>query len=386
MTIAAPVPATTTTTDDLASAQYRLFGLVRDIRVEAQHVSRALEPARRALALSNEATRVTELNAVLPEIGAVLDESRLEVGARLAALRGLVEGQPRVYDEAGDAIAEIENQWRALERALAWGDQPMPDAVSARLSQVDGYVSGIEWQAAILTIPVRVRQHLKTKRVGGQLHFHDAFRDEVDDEGQRVALLGYLREHAASFQGVVDVPTGVIYRIGATPARRAASWVAVIGLATAGAYLFVYVLTHGIPAIQLTFSGVDGIGEARFPELMGAYWALLIGAIAHVVVEAIKQDQRSDPIAFRALADWFVWVHVRETALIVGVLSLYAILVGLALLMPKAGDLTFVAAFGAGYSFDSILGLFVTRFDGSGKAAAELVSGRLAAPSTGGSA
>jgi hypothetical protein len=367
---------------DLTAARYRLFGLVRDVRVEAQHLLRALKPVRTALELTDSGARAAELQAALPDTAAVLIESRGEVDARLAALRQLVEDQPRVYDEAGDAIAQIENRWRELERRLDWGISPAADEVARRIAGIDDLVRQIEWQAAIITIPIRVAQHLRTKRVGGQVHFHDAFRDEVDDEALRVELLRYLREHASTFSGVVDVPSGVIYRIGPTAARRVASWLAIIALATVGAYAFVYILTHGLPAIQLSFTGLAGLSAARFPELMGAWWALLTGALAHVIVEAIKQDQRSDAASFRALEDWFVWVHVRETALVVGVLSLFAILAGLALLMPEAGALTFVAAFGAGYSFDSILGLFVTRFDGSANVAAQLVTGRLAGGTT----
>jgi hypothetical protein len=382
MTLAPPPVIGAPSGSDLSAARYRLFGLVRDVRVEAQHLIRTLAPIRSALELADPVARAAELQAALPDTRAVLLESRAEVDARLSALRQLVEDQPRVYDEAGDAIAQIENRWRELERRLDWGASPAPDEVARRIAGIDDVVRQVEWQAAIITIPVRVAQHLRTKRVGGQVHFHDAFRDEVDDEALRVELLRYLREHAATFSGVVDVPSGVIYRIGPTAARRAASWVAIIALATVGAYAFVYTLTHGLPAIQLSFTGLAGLSDARFPELMGAWWALLTGALAHVIVEAIKQDQRSDAASFRALEDWFVWVHVRETALIVGVLSLFAILVGLALLMPEPGALTFVAAFGAGYSFDSILGLFMTRFDGSGKAAAQLVAGRLAGGTT----
>jgi hypothetical protein len=205
--------------------------------------------------------------------------------------------------------------------------------------------------------------------VGGRLRFHEAFRDEIEDEGQRVNLLLYLREHAASFSGVVDVPSGVIYRIAPAAWRRVASWVMVVALATVGAYGFVYFVTHGIPAIQLTFNGIAGLGEARFPELMSAYWGLLVGATAHIVIEAVKVGQRSDSTSFQALEDWFLWGHVRETALIVGIVSLYAVLVGLAVVSPAPASITLIAALGAGYSADSILGLFISRFDTFAKAA-----------------
>lgn len=361
-------------------ATYRLYGLVRDVRVEAQHLGRLLEPARGAVKQAGAATQAAELAAALDEVHRVFATSAREVNRRIRDLRELLDEYPVLYNEAGDSVSELENQWREIEHALTWTTRPDVAGAVPRLAVVDVHLPLLEWQAAIITVPVRVLEHLATKRVGGRVNFHEAFKDEVEDRGLRVELLRYLREHSAGLGCVVDVPNGLLYRVSPSFRRRAASWVAVIGLATVGGYAFVWLITHGVPAIELSFAAVKGLGPERFAELMGAYWALLIGAIAHVVVEALKQDQRSDTGAFVALEDWFIWVHVREAPLIVTVLSLYVILVGLATLMPDAGSIVFVTALGAGYSFDSVLGLFVTRFEGSAKAAAEVVTETLKTP------
>lgn len=383
MTITAPMPAVprAAARNTGGGVQLRLFGLVRDIRVEAQNVGRALDPVRAALALKDQGAQASELRQALAESKLIIDQNAAIVDERFRALRELVDSSPTVYDQAGDAITALANDWRGMCHAVSWPAKPTAIDMAARLAQTEVHLRAIEWQAAVVTVPNRVRQHLKTKRVGGQLRFHDAFRDEIEDEGQRVELLRYLQQHAASFSGVVDVPSGVIYRIAPTVQRRLLSWVVLIALATFLAYMFVYLLCNGIPLIKLSFVGVAGLTQQRFPELMSAWWGLLIGAIGHLIVEAIKQGQRSDAESFLALEDWFVWVRVRETSLVVGILSLYAILVGLAVVSPGVNSLTFLAAFGAGYSFDSILGLFVTRFDTSAKSAGDAVTKQLGSTS-----
>lgn len=383
MTVAAPAPGQPQPAADTTGGgpQLRLFGLVRDIRAEAQNIVRALDRVRAALALTDPDAQASELKKALVGSRRIVDENAPIVEERFRALRDLVDSSPTVYDQAGDAITGLENSWREFYDAVTWAADASAIDITERLARIDKHLGAIEWQAAVVTVPNRVRQHLKTKRVGGQLRFHDAFRDEIEDEAQRVEVLRYLQQHAASFSGVVDVPSGVIYRIAPKVRRRVLSWVALLALATVIAYVFVYLLCNGFPLIKLSFGGIAGLAPERFPELMGAWWALLFGAVAHLIVEAIKQGQRSDSESFRALEDWFVWVHVRETSLIVGILSLYVILVGLALFSPDVNSLTFLAAFGAGYSFDSILGLFITRFDTSAKSAVEVVTKQFAGTS-----
>ena len=387
MTLAPPAPSPAATPAGQeerlpvgGGADLHLYGLVRDIRVEAQHLSGMLEPVRAALLQTSAEARGPALADAVRDTGRVFRKTHREVAARLDEIHGLLDRHPSLYDRTGDAVANLENQWDEIAHALAWSDEPDVGELVPRLAVFDARLPRLEWQAAIVTVPIRVRQHLATKRVGGRVNFHEAFKDEIDSRDLRVELLRYLREHAASLGCVVDVPNGMLYRVAPGFGRRLASWVAVVGLATVGGYGFVALLTQGIPGIGLSFASIHGLAPGRFPELLGAWWGLLLGALGHVVVEALKQEQRSDSGAFTALEDWFVWVHVRETALIVTVASLGVILVGLAVLMPDPGSIAFVTALGAGYSSDSVLGLFVVRFEMTASAAAEVVTDRLKVP------
>ncbi len=390
MTVAPPLPAASSapTADEVVpvapgrrgrtdEASLRLYGLVRDIRVEAQHLSRLLEPARQAVKATGAQTQATALAAALRDVHRVFRTSRPEVADRLAAVHALLADHPALYNDVGDAIAELENQWLEMEHALTWSDAPDVAGMVPRLATFDDRLPKLEWQAAIVTVPIRVIQHLGTKRIGGRVNFHEAFKDELESRDLRVELLRYLREHAASLDCVVDVPNGMLYRVAPGVGRRAWSWILVVGLATVGGYGFVVLLTQGLPALGLPSGTVSGLRPDRLTELLGAWWGLVLGAVAHLVVDAIKQEQVADSGAFTALEDWFVWGHVREYALVVTVVSLGAILVGLAVLFPDPGSIAFLTALGAGYSSDSVLGLFVTRFQTAASVASDVVTEKL---------
>lgn len=143
MTVAPPPDAAPAPGSDLTAARYRLFGLVRDVRVEAQHLVRAPSLVRSALELVDPVARAAELQAALPDTWAVFRESRAEVDARLSGRRQLVEDHPRVYDEAGDAIAHA-GAGAVVEQQVARLYVPptaapvQPEAVEAASEPGDG--------------------------------------------------------------------------------------------------------------------------------------------------------------------------------------------------------------------------------------------------------
>ena len=309
----APGPAERGTIDQL------LYGLVRDVRAEAQNIARALVPVQAALDLVDAASRGRELKRTLEHAERVLAENSIVIAERLARIRSVFEEAPRLYDRVGDAVTTLENEWREVQDAVTWGASPDADEVQPPLLRAAAALREIEWQAGLISVPIRVNQHLQTKRIGGQLRFHESFRDEIGDDERRTALLAFLAQHPASFSGVVDVPTGVIYRVATQPWRRAASWIGLGLAATLGGYAVIWLVTAGLDAVGLGAS-IPGLGPGRAGELLAAYVGMLAGVLIHVVVEALKQAQRRGSGSFLALEDWFLWVHVRETALLVGIL------------------------------------------------------------------
>lgn len=119
-------------------------------------------------------------------------------------------------------------------------------------------------------------------------------------------------------------------------------------------------LVDGIPLIAP--SGWLGLEPERFGSVLSAYAFLILGALFHIGVEAVKHNQRSTPGSFTAIGDWLAWIHVRVLALLGGIFMIWVTLVFLAKSLT-ADQLTWETALFAGYGIDSVFGLVVTRFD-----------------------
>lgn len=356
-----------------AQARHRLRGLVRDMRAHAQAILAALPPVSNALKLTEEATRNAELEKALRELRHALRNRAADIeGCRLDA-RALLDASPVVYDEVGDAVTNLLNAWDRALRALDRMTATDPAAVSARIEEVIAAIDAVQWDAAIVTMPPRVNAHLETLNVGGQLHFGDAFSDELSTEPSRKRFLLMLKSHPASVSGAVDAELGVIYKAARGP-RRIFSYLLLAFLAGPAALLAINFATGGSRELRIPADWLFQ-GESRQAELWSAYVFVVIGVLVHLVLEAVKQAQRSTDKAFLALGDWLTWIHVREMSLAITILTMWAIPIGLALtLSDRVGVET---AFFAGYSIDSVIGIFLTRFDGLASSSSDALLKRL---------
>jgi hypothetical protein len=354
------------------AARQRLRGIVRDARAHAQAILDGTPPVRAALKLTDVPTRDAELEKALKEFRrGALDEIAAIENLRIAA-RKVLDGNPGVYDAIGDAVTNLETAWARARRSL---DQiRTADAAEAAslLDDLDEDVGTMLWQAAVVTMPSRVNEHLVTLDVGGQLDFGEAFSDELPTAPARRRFLQILKSHPGSVTGEVDVERGVIYKA-ATGPRRIFSYVLLVLLVGPGAWLFIGFLTAGsswlgVPATWL-------FATNRHDELWAAYLFVVAGVLFHLLVEAVKQAQRSTDQAFLALGHWLTWIHVRETSLAITVLTMWMVPIGLALTLPAKIDVP--TAFFAGYSIDSIIGIFLTRFDGLAKTSDDALLKRL---------
>jgi hypothetical protein len=356
------------------AARQRLRGLVRDVRAHAQAILAALEPVRKALALTDQAARDSELADALRELRHVTRERIQAIdGCRIDA-RAVLDAAPAVYDAIGDAVTNLDAAWGQAKRALDRMSAGDAAVVRARLDEVDAAATTMMWQAALVTMPPRINAHLKTLDVGGQLDFGEAFSDELPTEAARKRYLGILRSHPGSLTGEVDAERGVIYKAAHGP-RRIASYLLLLALVGPLALVFINFaargsLELGIPADWLLK------GANRQAELWSAYVFVVLGVVFHLLVEAIKQAQRSTNKAFLALGHWLTWIHVREMSLAITILTMWVIPIGLALTLSNQ-RIGVETAFFAGYSIDSIIGVFLTRFDGLAKTSSEAVLTRI---------
>jgi hypothetical protein len=369
-----------------AVAGRRLRGVLRSIRVDAQDLrlsltkiqdvvdSGAAQAAIMAAMATEESFRATNTTQV---------DQRFQLADQL--LESYLADPRTLGGDISDELTGMENEWARV--VAAWPPVPATAAdvdlgrIRGGIADARGYLDALIFAAARLTIPSRLVESLARLRVGGRLDFHQAFADELPSREDRVRLLEYLARYPGSYQGLIDPESGLIFRIAGTTRRRLASY-GFMALAVLGGVAIILVLTALAPANQ---SGWP-FTPARLPEFLGAYAALIAGAIAHIAVDSIKQYRSGKGSSqLLALDDLYLWGHVHEMGIIVTIVSLWIILLGLAAFLDQVA---MYAAFLAGYSADSVLDIFLARFTTTFSEGASSVLAGLApasGPSAGGS-
>jgi hypothetical protein len=340
------------------------FGLMRDVRAEIQNLQASLGDVKQKFDLTDPKLRAVELAAALREAIGRFARNKDEIGETLRAARALMRRNSALYDSCGDEVTHIENAWERI--ADAW---PQPSAAAEEIltqsARIEARLNEIVVRAGRITIPSRANQHLEQLRVGQALDFHDVFADELPSAEDRSALLRYLAAHPGAVDGVVDVDLGVVYRADRRTSRRLLSCA-----------IFAAALLGGVGVV----AGLSWVStwpdrplgaELRFAHCLQGYLAVFVGALVHLLIDALKQARSQNVTAFRAVDDWLLWLHVKEMPILWGILSLWIGIVGLAFMQS---DFTLTTAFFVGYSIDSFVDLFLQRFGKSVSSRTESVT------------
>lgn len=347
----APPSGSGSTVDDRAV----FFALVREIRADVQDFDRSLG----RLAVACDAARAAGAdNAVEAAVAAetpTADRIRQKVEDALFRIRGDVFARdPRLWSECGDEVVHIDNLWN---RVIAdWPSAGVDrDDVEQRIVRVRGFVREILVHTARLTVADRLNSHLDTVRIGKAIGFDAAFADEIPDPDDRRALLGYLGDHPGAVHGVVDSVRGIVFRVSQSWKVRIATYLAPLAAAAAGAG--VVVLAGQLDGWLDLNDWPNGMRDSG--ALFTGYFFVLLGAIVHVGVEALKQQRFAAGTSFLALDDILDWLHIRYLSICASVLW---VLVGIFGFAATSADLRWGTAFLVGYSLDSLGGLFLQRF------------------------
>jgi hypothetical protein len=324
------------------------FGLVRDIRAEAQNLQSSLQEVQLKTQLSESASREREVKAALQANDKIFGHNRQQIDDRLEDLRAFMRANPFAYSNNGDDVTFIENYWERATNSWPNIDDPL-DEIIVKMVKADHYLSKMICRCGLVTIPARVNEHLRQLRVGRPLDFHATFEDELPILADRLAVLNYLYAHPLAIEGVVDVEQGSIFRVSPNLGRRVVSFVIPILLPLLGAWLLPIAYRYYQPAAS----------EEFLRALLKSYWALIAGGYIHVVVGALKEARANKGKSFLAIEDWILWLHVKELQIIVGILSLWVGFIGV-LAINKS--ISVGTAFFVGYSIDSFADLFLERF------------------------
>ena len=203
-----------------------IFGWLRDVRTEAQHVGDRISRVDEALG-SDASVREATVRLAVDELLDAVDDDGTNIDRLLERVRAQLDKDPALYDLYGDVITTVENDWsdvRALMPARPSDKFQVETSGAQRLvKEAPDILSDLVYNVGILTVPRRLEAQLQGVRVGGSLDFYDAFEDEVPDAADRQRILRYLASQPASLSGQIDVDTGLVYRVSPSARRRASS-------------------------------------------------------------------------------------------------------------------------------------------------------------------
>ncbi len=198
---------------------------------------------------------------------------------------------------------------------------------------------------------------LKNLRVGQPLDWDFAFGGELprDVEMRKRLLLELAQEGGVLGSAVVDVEQGLIYKVAESRAKQRHSAYKLVA--------FVVLCGAIVPLVLSwirTLTNQSPFAWADLPRLYMTYVMVYLGAGAHVAIDALKVAKAQTRPSFHAMNDWVLWLHVRYISILWGLAWVLLGFILLTIAMPK---LELLSAFFAGYSIDSITGLFLARFE-----------------------
>jgi hypothetical protein len=367
MAAASPVPSPVRRP---TGGEKRIIAYLRELREETQNLQKALEKVKTASELTDPQTRMLLVGAAL-ESKEKFDRNQRGIRDRLDAIEAVFDGSEDLHAQYGDAITEIHNLWDDIVAHWPNGDGDIP-ALAARIKEVGEDMDRIVYLCALLTVPERVNQNLETMRVGQAMDFRMQFSDEVPDEGQGRKILDYLALHPKLVNGLVDNEAGLIYRSSARPERRIAS-------------VIVFLVFLFLPVPVVLWTGIlPLLGIALEPRtVVLTYAAIAAGSLIHIAVTWLKQQRSAKAGTGVLVADWLLWVHVKETQIVYGILFLWVGLAGWVWLLgtTEMGQASLSGAFFVGYSLDSFVDLFLSRFETGANAATEAARAKVKAAS-----
>jgi hypothetical protein len=358
---AAPVPE-----DDLAAdvgeddADY-VLGEIHDVRAEVVRLDGVLRDIAAAAAKGRAALRA-----------ALEDDARLQRppdAATLAARVDRVQQSSRsLKAQRGDELRHMVNA--LLDAADHWPSAEAPERAAEQVALASADLSRALVQAARITLPERLRGHLRQMHIGETLHFEREFADELPQPAQRAELLGWLARHPLAVSGVVDVEKGVIWRASERTWIRALTWLAPLATvaAVAGALWLLTIPGGGWPFAD----------DAK--DLCVGFLVAMLGVAAHFIVSVVKHRQAADPGGAYAAGRWLLWLHVNWLSLSVQVLSPLVVTVGMVLIgaqLDSAQD--YATFFLAGYGADSLAAVFVARLEVAAATAAKTLQAQAGA-------
>jgi hypothetical protein len=344
----------------------RMFGHLREIRASAQYLqSLAADELAKALAM-DAAARSAYLSAALP--AALLQRVDAVISPCLEKIGHLFALDVCEHNWCSDTVVEIQLTW-AQVKDLWPAPSMLFEVMERRLKQVDACLDDITYHCGQLSLSPRINETLENLRIGQPLDFEFKFGDELpkSPELRKRLFLELAQEAGVIESGVVDAERGVIYKVASSRNRQRLSVVWLAAAVVIGGVVLPLVLARAGTVISPW-----PLQETDWKRLLADYAMILIGSAAHLAIAALKSARSQTRPSFQAVNDWILWLHARHTAIwwSIGYVWLgYVLLLSFGL--PK---LDWQSAFFAGYSIDSVMDVFLDRFQTMVKAKTEALT------------
>jgi DNA-binding FrmR family transcriptional regulator len=326
------------------AAQDRLIARLSEAAGDIDAVRDALEPVKTA-------TDTPDMSRIV---------------ARVDDLRGRLDGIERPLRESPelDALAAecVDRIRRAINGAHRLRDDlANPGLVTVKATTVSILTHLDSAYDAILSllVPYHLGVALHRQRVGRAVLLEHVLEDQklrMPSPEKRLALLKRLeRDGWFKGEGVIEPDQGRIWRRSSNGFYYAATLVSPLVFAALAALALVL-------AVEL---GFDELGSTQ--DVLTAYGLVLAGVVTSLAVENVKQFQ-GNSVSIVAIGNFTDWLHLRWVGIAASFVPLLATVIGIQVTLDTVDEALY---FFAGWSVDSLSGVFLTRF---GTAAASGVS------------
>lgn len=327
-----------------ATPETRLFTLMSEIRAEAGELNKAL--TRLETSARGVATDPEVFDTALAEAKPALRSSRIEQMEH--TLNSLLEGEVDLSHYADDALAAMTGLTTLTKRWPSKVRNQDPASVPDAIEECKEILDNAIFHCIRVTIRRDVTWEFESMNVGKVLDFNAAFGAQLRDDVERMKVLDYLKHR--KFGGWVDVAAGKIYKL--PPA----------GWPTFLACIAPFVVVALAAGALYAFSLFEVPNFTNGNHLLLILCLVLGGVVAQLSVETVKQSL-AETVPILAVSDGVAWLSLRWLGLVKTVLVALGVVVCLRAtgVTPDGQGLTICIA--AGYSLDSVAGIFLTRFN-----------------------
>jgi len=325
---------------------FRIIGALLSIRSGAQSLKKELERIKGKI-LSKEGFSEDKIIRIYQDNKEIISRKFQKINVSL-------DDSPELDSRCADEIMHIRNYWKCVE--YNWPDFSNNGKIHLEdLQKCCECIEELIFHCDIITIPLRINRHLEEYHAGQKLNFYESFSDEVCDEKQGYRIIEYLSRFPRYIDGYVDLKNGVIYKAD-SPKKQKYSCFRIIIIIIVGAIIFPAVLSY--MSENLLDNSIDFFN--CYLQLLIVYTFIVAGAASHIGLDAVKQIRSGDSNSLRALNDWFLWINIKESAIIAGIVIVWIGYMGLMISLQKIDLFT---AFIVGYSVDSFADIFLLRFE-----------------------